>query len=177
MSQASIEIVKEFFIAGRFFVLQCDDILLIKNSSRQEEFKFEKFVVSPQDVLHINNACVKIISWHTMKFTPSVLRQNPEIFDFTKNSCRQVIKGVFLGEAFLKMLVIPALPVSKNLRAESIRIMQEKGVNSIITFPSLIADLVNKIEARHVYLSSVKEVLRILKFYRFFDEKEPNLPF
>ena len=177
MSQASIEIVKEFFIASGFFVLQQEDILLLKNSCLQENNSFKRFVFSLDDIFHINNAIVKIISWHTMKFTPSVLQKNPEIFQFIRNSNKATVKNVFNGEPFLKILVIPALPASEDLKGKSIVMMKENGVDNIISFPSILSGLIGKIESRHVYLSSVNEVLRILKFYRFFEKEEQNLPF
>lgn len=112
-----------------------------------------------------------------MKFTPSVLQKNPEIFQFIRDSNKATVKNVFNGEPFLKILVIPALPASEDLKGKSIVMMKEKGVDNIISFPSILSGLIGKIESRHVYLSSVNEVLRILKFYRFFAKEEQNLPF
>jgi len=177
MSQASVEIVKEFFAANRFFVLGDEDILFIRNSLARESAGSPGFVIPSDEITLIKNGVVKVISWHTMKFTPAVLNKNPEIFDFVAGSYRHIVKKTFMEENFSRILVIPALPSSENLRIDSIKIMKEKGIDGVITFPSLIAGLIDKIEARQVYLSSVNEVLRILKFYRFFVEKEQILPF
>ncbi len=177
MSQASLEIVREFFIANGFFVLKNEDILFVKNSCLKEDTVSERFVLSIEEINQINNAVIKVISWHTMKFTPSVLNKNPEIFEFLVDSNLQTAGKVFLGDPFLKILLLPALPASEDLKGKSIAIMKDKGIDHIITFPSIVSGLIEKIESRHVYLSSVNEVLRILKFYRFFNEEEQNLPF
>jgi hypothetical protein len=180
MSQASIELVREFFIINDFFVLKKEDLLLVKNSGAADEQKPGGFILSAGEIgSTIGNAVVKPISWHTMKFTPAVLKKFPEVFDFLGEKNTEEYKRFFKEESFLKVLVIPSLPASENLREESIRVMKEKGVNNLIIFSSIIAGLVEKIDARHVYLSSINEVLRVLKFYKFFKEKEEeqNLPF
>jgi hypothetical protein len=176
MSQASIEIVREFFTANGFFVLRNDDILLVKNSLKKEESLSERFVLSADSVSGIDNGMVRVVSWHTMKFTPGVLQKNPEIFDFTSEENVQLARKSFLEEPFIRILVIPAFPVSDDLRKKSEDIMKARGIDRAITFPSIVSGLINKIESRHVYQSSVNEVLRILKFYRFFAEEEQNLP-
>ena len=178
MSQASIELVKEFFILNDFFVLKKEDILLVKNTGDVKEDKKSGFVLSGAQITGaIKNAVVRMVSWHTMKFTPIVLSRFPDIFDFLKAGPVEEYRKFFRGEDFLKVLVLPSLPASEGLREESIRIMKEKGIDRLVMFPSVIAGLIEKIEPRHVYLSSVNEVLRVLKFYKFFAEEEQNLPF
>lgn len=178
MSQASIEIVREFFVIENFFVLKKEDILFVKNAEVTEPEKTEKFILSGSEAGKVlKSAVVKPVCWHTMKFTPVVLSRFPEIFEFVKGKYNLESKKFFQGENFKKVLIIPSLPASDNLRKESIRIMKEEGIDHIITFPSIIAQLIEKIDARNVYLSSVNEIFRVLKFYKFFAEKEQKLPF
>jgi hypothetical protein len=178
MSQASVELVREFFIINDFFVLKKEDLLLVKNAQPRQVTAGGKFILQAGGIKGaVNNAVVKPLSWHTMKFTPLVLSRFPDIFEFLKDKNTEGYRKFFGGEDFLKILVIPSLPASENLRDESIRIMQEKGIDRLVMFSSVIAGLVDRIEARHVYLSTVNEVLRVLKFYKFFAEEEQNLPF
>jgi hypothetical protein len=178
MSQASIEIVREFFIIHNFFVLKKEDILFVKNAELTETEGIDRFVLSGSEVSKVlKSAVVKPVCWHTMKLTPVVLSRFPEIFEFLKGRYALESKKFFQGEDFKKILVIPSLPASEKLQKESIKIMKEEGVDHIITFPSIIAHLIEKIDARYVYLSSVNEIFRVLKFYKFFAEKEQKLPF
>ncbi|MCM8760410.1 MAG: hypothetical protein NC832_01670 [Candidatus Omnitrophica bacterium] len=178
MSQASIEIVKEFFVIHNFFVLQKDDILLVQNAGVDEPEEMDKFILSGSEVSRVvKNGVVKPVCWHTMKFTPVVLSRFSEIFEFSKGGYTLESKKFFQGENFKKVLIIPSLPASDKLQKESIKIMKEKGIDYLITFPSIIANLIERIDARNVYLSSVNEILRVLKFYKFFSEKEQKLPF
>jgi len=175
MSYPSIEIVKEFFTIHSFLVLEIEDILFVKNL-KKEEGEIKNFVLKKEDIQKIKNAMVKPISWHTQKFTPSVLNKFPEIFDFLKMDFSEGIKEFLKNEKFLKILVIPALPSTENLRKQSIEIMKNKGLDNVILFPTVISALVEKINSRKVYLSFTNEILRILKFYDFFSE-ERELPF
>ncbi len=178
MSQASVELVREFFIMNDFFVLKKEDLLLVKNAGVANLSGESKFILSGSEIGGtINNAVIKPVSWHTMKFTPRVLSRFPDIFDFLKARHEEKYKKFFKGEDFLNILVIPSLPASEALREESVRIMKEKGIDRLMMFSSVIAGLIERIESRRVYLSTVNEVLRVLKFYKFFAEEEQNLPF
>lgn len=168
----------EFFAIHNFFVLKKEDILFVKNAELLEPEATDRFILSGDEVTKvISSAVVKPVCWHTMKITPVVLSRFPEIFEFLKGKYVLEKKKFFHGEGFKNILVIPALPASDKLQKESISIMKQEGVDHIITFHSVIAKLIEKIDARNVYLSSVNEVIRVLKFYRFFADKEQKLPF
>jgi hypothetical protein len=76
-----------------------------------------------------------------------------------------------------KVIIIPGLPATTNLKNESIKIMKEKGIEHIILFSSIISGLVEKIDERKLYQSQTLEIIRILKFYKFLSDKklEKNL--
>ena len=76
--------------------------------------------------------------------------------------------------ATLKILVIPALPQAEQARAESIALLRSKGIDAVIPFRTVLADLVSKIEVNRNYQKSdLLQMIRILKNYDFF--KEPQL--
>jgi len=175
MSYVSIEIVKEFFILNGFFVYQKDDILLIKNMGKNIPLP-DKFVLEKEEILAIGNGVIKPVGWHTLKFTPSVIRSSPEIFSFLKHPYIKEIKEFFKNDNFSKILVIPGLPLKKSLRDESVKLLKENGIDYIIKFSTIISGLIEKINPRHLYLSPNSELLRILKIYKFFSS-QPTLPF
>jgi hypothetical protein len=177
MSQASLDIVREFFALNNFFILKKKDVLVVKNTALSERKEFKRMLLGKEDITSVKNAVVKVISWHTSKFTPSVMEKSPEIFDFLSENFLNGLKKLFEGEDFLKILVIPALPSSKDLYKASENLMRGKGINHVMTFPSVISGLIDKIQPRHVYMSYLKELFRVLKFYRFVNEDEQELPF
>ena len=177
MSQASIDLVGEFFNLNNFFVLRYEDVFLIKNTLRQRCFNIENFSILLDDIPNIKTALIKTIPWHTVKFSPSVLQKNPEIFKFIKKNNLKFVDKVFQEIPYLKILIIPDLPVTPDLREKSISIMKDEGITNIITFPTIITGLIDKIEPRKMYTSIINEMIRILKFYEFFAKNEQNLPF
>lgn len=178
MSQASVEVVKEFFIIHSFFVLNKEDILFVKKTGIDEPEETGKFILSGNQVSRVlNNAVIKPICWHTMTITPAVLSRSLDIFEFFKGKDAPDNKKFFQGENFKKVFIIPSLPVTENLYKKSIGIMKENGIDHIIFFSSVLASLIDKIDERNVYLSSVNEIFRVLKFYKLFTDKEQELPF
>ncbi|HWC61160.1 MAG TPA: hypothetical protein VHC44_15810, partial [Verrucomicrobiae bacterium] len=74
----------------------------------------------------------------------------------------------------LKILVIPTLPQGEQARAESIALLRSKGIDAVIPFRTVLADLVRKTEVNRNYQKSdLLQMIRILKNYDFF--KEPQL--
>ncbi|HOJ38916.1 MAG TPA: hypothetical protein PKX93_01415 [bacterium] len=176
MSYTSILLVKEFFSLHGFLALPYEDILLVKNSNPGKGGT-RSYLMEIEDVLRIEQAVVKPVAWHTLKFVPSVLKQSPEIFRFLEGDFLSLTKKVFSAEGFSRVLVIPGLPASSELKEQSITYLKEKGIDGVICFPTVLAALIKKINPRRVYLSQTNELLRILKFYEFFKEEQPSLPF
>ena len=81
----------------------------------------------------------------------------------------------FGGEGPLtKILVVPALPHGAEARARSIELLRAKGLDAVIPFHTVLADLIGRIEVNRNYQKSdLLQVIRILKKYGFF--KEPQL--
>jgi hypothetical protein len=73
-----------------------------------------------------------------------------------------------------KILVVPALPQSEDARSESIALLRDRGVDAILPFSTMLADLIDQIEVNRNYQKSdLLQVIRILKNYGFF--REPQL--
>jgi len=178
MSTVSVRLVTEFFFIHDWLVLAADDVLMAKNPRASASVRPESFVIEKEVLPSLRNMLVKPVGWHTLKFAPSVLRKSPEIFTFLNDETLSRAQSFFEGESFLRVLVIPGLPASGELRRASIEFMRERGIDAIIRFTTVIAGLVEKINSRQVYLSETNELLRILKFYRFFpSEPQQTLPF
>ena len=71
----------------------------------------------------------------------------------------------------LKALVVPALPHSVEAREQSIGLLRDKGIDAVIPFHTMLADLIAHIETNRNYQKSdLLQTLRILKNYDFFKE-------
>ncbi len=187
MAAVSETIVREYFELHGFFVRQQRKYIA---PTRREEEEVDFFVFNPHhtpasgplpfvltsnDLPAVARAVVVVKGWHTESFSSAVLANAPEIFRFVEPPVFQRAAKVFGGDsAPRKILVVPALPQNREARDESIELLKRKGVDAVIPFHTMLADLIDQIEVNRNYQKSdLLQVIRILKNYDFF--KEPQL--
>ena len=187
MAAVSETIVREYFELHGFFVRQQRKYIA---PTRREDEEIDFFVLNPRhvaagqplpfvltsgDLPAIARAVVAVKGWHTESFSSAVLANAPEIFRFVEPPVFERAAKAFGGQGQpTKILVVPALPQSREARAESIELLKSKGVDAIIPFHTMLADLIVQIEVNRNYQKSdLLQIIRILKNYDFF--KEPQL--
>lgn len=133
------------------------------------------FVLASADLPAIRRAVVVVKGWHTETFSQARLVTAPEIFRFVEPSVFQHAAQAFGGDGSLtKILVVPALPQQAEGRAQSLALLRSKGVDCVLPFRTMLADLVARIEINRNYQKSdLLQIIRILKNYGFL--KEPQL--
>ena len=187
MSAVSETIVREYFELHGFLVRQHrkyiaqtrreeDDIdFFVLNPLAQKRAGQQPFELGSGDLEFVERAIVVVKGWHTETFSSARLASTPEIFRFVGTKVFQQAARVF-GEngAPLKILIVPALPQAAGAREESIAVLRAKGVDAVIPFRAMLADLVARTETNRNYQKSdLLQVIHILKNYDFF--KEPQL--
>jgi hypothetical protein len=76
----------------------------------------------------------------------------------------------------LKILVVPALAQTAAAREQSIRVLRAKGVDAVIPFRAMLADLIARTEVNRNYdKSDLLQIIRVLKNYEFFKEPQMEL--
>jgi len=187
VAAVSETIVREYFELHEFLVRQHrkyivqtkreeDDIdFFVLNPKPQAREGGSPFVLASPDLVFVERAIVVVKGWHTETFSPAVLANAPEIFRFVEPKVFQQAARAFGREgSTMKILVVPALPHSAQARDESIALLRSKGVDAVIPFRTMLADLVENIEVNRNYQKSdLLQVIRILKNYDFF--REPQL--
>lgn len=187
MSAVSETIVREYFELHAFLVRQQrkyiapnkrddDDIdFFVLNPRPQKPSGEAPFVLTSPDLSSVERAIVVVKGWHTETFSSARLAGTPEIFRFVGTKVFQRAERVF-GEngAPLKILVVPALPHEARARGESIALLRAKGVDAVIPFHTMLADLVAQTEVNRNYQKSdLLQTIRILKNYDFL--RDPQL--
>jgi hypothetical protein len=187
MAAVSETIVREYFELHGFFVRQHRKYVA---PTRKEDEEIDFFVMNPQPrgdgqplpfVLTSENlptlarAIVAVKGWHTESFSTAVLANAPEIFRFVDPPVFQRATKAFGSDsAPTKILVVPALPQNDDAKRESIELLRNKGIDAVIPFHTMLADLIDQIEVNRNYQKSdLLQIIRILKNYDFF--KEPQL--
>ena len=196
MSAIDEGIVREFFEQNGFFVRQVrkyqvqarrktgdEEIdLLVHNPSWLKGSRKPDFFLFATELPFVHQAVVSVKPWHTDVFTPAMLKGSPEIFGFLEqNVLRQAARLVptesdGVGADVAKILVLPAIPTAEPFRAQSVELLKERGVDGIISFRSMLLDLIEKIDANRNYgKSDTLQVIRVLKNYDLLKDAQLDL--
>jgi hypothetical protein len=189
MSAVSESIVREYFELHEFLVRQHskyiartrrededDDIdFFVLNPHPQSREAPLPFVLDSADLPYLSRAVVVVKGWHTETFSQAVLAHAPEIFRFVQPKVfLQAARAFGKDGTPLKLLVVPALPQDAQSREQSISLLRAKGIDGVIPFQTMLADLVRETEVNRNYQKSdLLQLIRILKNYDFF--REPQL--
>jgi hypothetical protein len=181
MSAVSEIIVREYFELHGFLVRQ-QRKHLTPTRAEDEEIDFlvvnpaapkaggpVPFVLGPADVAAVARAVVVVKGWHTDTFSAGVLANAPEIFRFLEPSVmRLATQALGGGGPPVRMLVLPALPQNPEGRAQSMELLRAKGVDCVLPFHTVLAELIAHVEVnRNYHKSDLLQTLRILKNYGF----------
>ena len=195
-------IVREYFELNGFFVRQLRKYLVQSRKKRADE-EIDLVVYNPNapidgvpagfqlfsaDMAKIRRAIVVVKAWHTSRFTPAMLKSSSRVFDFLKKEVLNKAETYFSFDedevdpevvdsgGFTKILVLPSLPTSDPQRTESIELLKEQGVDGIITFSTILENLLRNVEVNHSYQKSdLLQMMRILKIYDMVKEPQMNL--
>lgn len=132
-------------------------------------------ILSAPDLEGLASAVIAVRGWHTETFSTALLAQEPEVARFTDPArIARSAQALGLEGPFTRILVVPSLPQSKTARDETVAALQARGVDALLPFRAVLADLVEHTEVNRNYAKSdVLQVLRILKNYDLL--KDPAL--
>jgi hypothetical protein len=187
MSAINEAIVREYFELHGFLVRQerkheargkpeADAVdFFVWNPQPAAPEKPAPFILEGTDLAFVNRALVVVRGWHTESFGPAVLESSPEMFRFVEPAVFQQAARAFSPDfAPLKILIVPSLPQTAAARGRSIAILRAKGVDAVIAFRTMLAELIARTEVNRNYdKSDLLQVIRVLKNYQLF--KEPQL--
>lgn len=188
MSGVNENIAREYFEALGILVLQPRKYAVSARAKRSDE-EIDLLVYNPRATVHvcspsmlwtsadvagIQRAVVGVRGWHTDRFSPAVLDTSPEIFRFASDDSVKRA-GKQLGDGpVAKLLCLPGMSSTDTLKERALNILREKGIDGVISFPTMLHELISRIQVTRNYeKSDLLQVLRILKNYDLL--KEPQL--
>ena len=190
MSAVNEWIVREYFELNGFFVHQPrkyeiqgkrkeinEEIDLIAINPVAINHKLpERFILTAEDLVHIQRAVIAIRGWHTERFYASTIDKMPKILRFTE---QRVIEfaSCFIGDGpIAKILCIPALPATGELKEATINKLRERGVDGIIGFGTILIELIARIQVNRNYVKSdLLQIIRLLKRYDLLKDVQLDL--
>lgn len=189
MSSVSEIIVREYFELHGFLVRQqrkyiprtqredAEIDFLVFNPQPEESAQPPPPVLDSDGLRRITRAIVVVKGWHTETFSSAMLAHQPEIFRFVDSKVFQRASRAFGTEGTLtKILVVPALPQNEDGRTQTLELLKTKGIDAVIPFGTMLGDLIDSVEVNRNYQKSdLLQILRILKNYDFFKERQLEL--
>ena len=179
-------LVREYFEMNGFFVRQSrkyavqsrrkradeeGDLLVINPSPlRGAEAPFQLF---SSDLPKISAAVVAVKAWHTTKaITPTMIKKG-DLLEFVREEAVKAAKEAFADltspedQPMAKILVLPGIPSTEPQRSESITLLRESGVDHVLTFRTILENLVQVVESNQSYAKS--DTLQLLRLLRVYD--------
>ncbi|RXK54925.1 hypothetical protein ESB00_03240 [Oleiharenicola lentus] len=197
MSAIDEGIVREYFEQAGFFVRQArkytlgakrgvgEEVidLLVFNPGWQRGSRKPDFFLFPNELPFVQRAVVSIKGWHAAgRFTPSTLRNQPEIFRFLEQNVLKEASRFFpetneeTKETLTKILVLPGLPTAEPFRSQAVAMLKEAGVDAVISFRAMLLDLIERVELNRNYgKSDTLQLIRILKNYDLLVDPQMDL--
>ena len=189
MSSVSETIVREYFESHRFLVRQQRKSA---PNSRREAAEVDFWVLNPDrpsgtatlppilsstDLPQIARAIVIVRAWHSETFGPGVLARQTDLARMLTATALRKAARAFDGDGPLaKILVVSALPQGEAARAKSIELLRSKGIDSVIPFKIMLADLVQSTEVNRNYQKSdLLQLIRVFKNYDLFKSAQMEL--
>ncbi len=191
-------IVREYFEQNGFLVRQVrkyqvqarrktrdEEVdLVVYNPTYARGSRKPEFFLFANELAYIHRAIIVVKGWHTDTFTPNILKSSPEIFRFLEENVLKDAPRFFpddSGEAahaadVTKILVLPSLPTAEPFRSQSVAVLKERGVDGIISFRSMLLDIIERVEINKNYgKSDTLQVIRILKNYDLLKDAQLDL--
>lgn len=198
MSAIDEGIVREYFEQNGFLVRQVrkyqvqarrktgdEEVdLVVYNPAYVRSSRRPEFFLFANELAYIHRAIVVVKGWHTGKFTPNMLKSSPEIFRFLEENVLKEVTRFFPVDAeepgnapdVTKILVLPSLPTAEPFRSQSVAMLKEHGIDAIISFRSMLLDIIDRVEINKSYgKSDTLQVIRILKNYDLLKDAQLDL--
>jgi hypothetical protein len=150
--------------------------LVVMNPLVKEHKLPENFVLVTQDLKTVARAIVAVRGWHTERFYVSTLERMPDLLRFVGTESIRYASKVLGDTSMAKILCLPRLPASGELKQKTIQAMRDRGVDGIISFQTILAELVERVDANRSYdKSDVLQVIRLLKNYEFIKDRQLDM--
>ena len=150
--------------------------LLLVNPRRVEHHISEALVWNSADLRSVARAAVAVRGWHTERFYASSFEDAPDILNFAAPAAIKYAETILGPGPLAKVLCLPRLPASGELKARTIAVLRAKGIDGILSFETILTELTRRVDVNRNYeKSDVLQVLRILKSYNMLHDRQMDL--
>ena len=167
---------QKYIVAGRHKSAEEEIGLIAFNPHVKEHAVPDRMVWTGEDLKTVARAVVGVRGWHTERFYVSTVEQMPEILRFADREARDFAEQCLGTDSMARILCLPKLPASGDLKSKTIRLLKDRGIDGVISFGTMLRELVKHTEKNRNYeKSDLLQVIRILKSYDLLKENQLEL--
>lgn len=167
---------RKYVVPGRQKKAEEEIDLVVYNPTVTEHKLPGKIVWTSTDFASVKRAVVGVRGWHTERFYASTFEQTPDILRFVEDDSIRVAAGLLGSDVMAKVLCLPRLPASGELKDKTIEMLRTTGIDGVVSFHTMIAELIARVETHRNYeKSDILQVIRLLKNYGFIKDSQMEL--
>lgn len=167
---------RKYTVPGRQKKAEEEVDLVVSNPGIRSHEVPEQIVWSTSELGTVARAVVAVRGWHTERFSVSRFEQAPDILRFLEPASIRYAGKLLGADSMARVLCLPRLPASGELKDRTVRVLRERGVDGVISFRTMLLDLVARVQTNRNYeKSDLLQIIRLLKNYELI--QEPQLEF
>jgi hypothetical protein len=133
-------------------------------------------VWSAPELAKVQRAIVSIRGWHTDRFSPAVLKKNPDIFRFAELSVIKEARKTLGPGSITKILCLSDLTATIGPQEETLNLLRSGGIDGVLSFRTMLLELIESVDVSKNYeKSDLLQALRILKTYDLLKDAQLDL--
>lgn len=191
MASVNEQIVREYFETLGFFVIQPNkhqvaarhkldaeeiDLLIARPSSAGVFNTPKEMVWGAAELEKVQRAIVSIRGWHTDRFSPAVLKKNPDIFRFAELAVMKEARKTLGAGSVTKILCLSDLTATVGPQEETLALLRQGGIDGVLSFRTMLLELMESVDVFKNYeKSDLLQTLRILKNYDLLKDAQLEL--
>jgi len=133
------------------------------------------FLLFSSELRYVKSMVICIRGWHADKAALASMNSGPDILKILESNVLKKVESwiavdeemkELVDESTMKVLVAPVFPTQEAYRRQCAAALREKGVDAIISFRSVLLDLIDRSDTKLVYPKSESmQMLRVLKTF------------
>ncbi len=155
--------------------------LYIRNMKFVEGEREPDFLLFSSELRRLRSAVVCVHGWHGEKAALASMKSGADMLKYIEGNVLKKLDKWFefehwreLGETEFskRILVAPTFPTQEAYRARIVTALKERGVDGILSFRSMLLDIIDRVDTRHVYPKS--ELLQLVRTFKTSDLVEDS---
>ncbi len=191
MASVNEQIVREYFETLGFFVIQPNkhqvaarhkldaeeiDLLIARPGQAGVVNSPTQIIWGAPELEKVQRAIVSIRGWHTDRFSPAVLKKNPDIFRFAELSVTKEARKTLGAGSITKILCLSDLTAAAAPQEETLALLRQGGIDGVLSFRTMLLELMESVDISKNYeKSDLLQTLRILKTYDLLKDAQLDL--